>query len=415
VIKTALTVNISSEDIQQFSYLINGTHLGLLSSASQNIHIQTSHRPIQYMIGIRAAEPDDAANLAEQRQKLSRWQAFLPILNHRGSAELNGLLIQYQLQPDLMVCYDEYRLQAWVPNEIGFYLLRAGELRRLKPVTLQGTVFSADYHDKHHFYSLQIVPDDFYLLLPPDMPTFFTTGEIADLLLGLRQLPAKMSELIQIARQRGYQRETTWLAVEVLRKEEDQHPGQERTGASFMRSLFGSKKTAAGSSGSHESDSESMADEPEEKSALQKSPFERLFADRRRLIRLVVPLALVCIVVVAAVAWSLGRQGATDPTESTTNPSATEPTVTIAATPTPTTRPTASPTPTEPPVILVVSARRLNLRDKPSRNGTLLTTLDSGDELVQLSEPEDDWVMVRTKDGLTGYVFAQYVTLADAG
>ncbi|MDW7659644.1 MAG: SH3 domain-containing protein [Bacillota bacterium] len=415
MIKTALTVSISSEDIQHFSYLINSTHLGLLSSAAQNIHIQTSHRPIQFMIGIRADEPDDAANLAEQRQKLSHWQAFLPILTHRGSAELNGLLVQYKLQPDLMVCYDENRLQAWIPTEIGFYLLRTGELRRLKPVSLEESFFSAEYHEAHHYYSLQISPDDFYLLLPPDLPTFFTTGEIADLLLGLRQLPAKMSELVHVARQRGYQRETTWLAVEVLRKEEDQHPGQERTRSSFMQAIFGSKKTAAGSIGKNESDSESMADESDEQNDVPKSQFERLLADRRRLIRLVAPLALVLILLISAVIWAIGRPNNTDPTQSTTDPAATEPTITIAATPTPTTRPTASPTPTEPPVILVVSARRLNLRDTPSRDGTLLTTLDNGDQLVQLSEPEDDWVKVRTDDGLTGYVFAQYVTTADAG
>lgn len=414
MIKTALTVSISSEDIQQFSYLINGTHLGLLSSAAQNIHIQTSHRPIQFMIGIRADEPDDAANLAEQRQKLSRWQSFIPILTHRGSADLNSLLVQYKLQPDLMICYDEYRLQAWIPAEIGFYLLRAGELRRLKPVSLQEPFFSADYHDKQHYYSLQISPEDFYLLLPPDLPAFFNTGEIADLLLGLRQLPAKMSEVVQIARQRGYQRETTWLAVEVLRKEEDQHPGQERTGASIMQSIFGSKRASGKNMSHHESDSESMADAPDERDALPKTSFERFIADKRRLIRLLAPIALVCVLVIAAVIWA-GSRDDPDPTGTTTDPTPTEPTATIAATPTPTARPTASPTPTEPPVILVVSARRLNLRDMPSRDGTLLTTLDHGDELIQLSEPEDDWVKVRTGDGLTGYVFAQYVTVADNG
>ncbi len=141
----------------------------------------------------------------------------------------------------------------------------------------------------------------------------------------------------------------------------------------------------------------------------------RLLADRRRLLRLIVPAAATLLLVIVAIAWGAGRLGGPASQQTTTSPAVTEPAATATSAPTATPRPTASPTPTQPPVILVVSARRLNLRDAPSRDGTLLTTLDNGDQLVQLSEPQDDWVEVRTEDGLTGYVFAQYVTEADNG
>jgi hypothetical protein len=170
VIKTAMTVSFNGDDLQQFSYLINGTHLGLLSAAAQNIHIQTSHRQLQYVVGIRAAEPDLAASLSEQRQQLSRWQAFLPILAHRGSTNLNDLMVQYNLRPDLMICFDETRLQAWLPVTDGFYLLRNGEMRRLKPVSLRDLVFDEPYHETHHYYSFQISQDDFICCCRPICP-----------------------------------------------------------------------------------------------------------------------------------------------------------------------------------------------------------------------------------------------------
>ncbi len=415
MIKTAMTVSFNGDDLQQFSYLINGTHLGLLSAAAQNIHIQTSHRQLQYVVGIRAAEPDLAASLSEQRQQLSRWQAFLPILAHRGSTNLNDLMVQYNLRPDLMICFDETRLQAWLPVTDGFYLLRNGEMRRLKPVSLRDLVFDEPYHETHHYYSFQISQDDFILLLPPDLPQVFASGEIADLLLGLRQLPAKMSELFQIARQRGYQQDQTWLALEVLHKEADQHPGLEPDGpGARLRSWMDKRRSTAFGQEEHESDSETMADEPEPP-VPSRIQIRQLLADRNWRLRVLLPALLVLILVIVIAAWAGSRKPQTDPTDPTGTTLAPTPTLTAAATPTPTVKPTASPTPTEPPVKLQVTARRLNLRDQPSTDGQLLATLENGDMLVQMSEPQDDWVKVQTGDGLVGYVYYPYVGPPDEG
>ena len=81
--------------------------------------------------------------------------------------------------------------------------------------------------------------------------------------------------------------------------------------------------------------------------------------------------------------------------------------------PTPTAAPTVTPVPTKPPVQLVVSARRLNLREAPGKDSKLLTTLEKGAVLIQLEEPENDWVRVQTEDGLIGYVYAQYVKTSE--
>ena len=98
----------------------------------------------------------------------------------------------------------------------------------------------------------------------------------------------------------------------------------------------------------------------------------------------------------------------TDSTSSTSGTSATESTIAPAASPTP--KPTVTPVPTEPQKMLVVSAQRLNLREEPTIEGTLLRTLNNGDLLVQLDEPDGDWVHVETEDGEQGYVYVHYVT-----
>ncbi len=413
MIKTAITVNICAADAQTGSYLINGMHLGLLSAATQNTHIQTCHRPVQYYVAIR--NPDDplaSASLAHHRHEVNAWQEFLPILIRRSSTDLNALLQQYHLQPDLLVCLDENRLLGWLPNTISFFLLREGELRRLRPVKLGEPVFSETYHDKHSYYSLQISADDFYLILSPDLISFFNNGEIADLLLGLRQLPAKMGELLQTARQRGYQADTSWLAIQILRLEEDQKPGNERKGLGVpLRKWFSGSRQTGQATDADESDTESMShEETEDPQTVKQGKNRRIWPPSRSnwpfwLIALTTILLLVFVLTSV-----FGGNLPAEPTDESTE--ATEPTVTTAATTTarPTTAPTATPVPTEPQQILIVTARQLNFRDEPTRQGRLLGMFTTGDRLIQLAEPENDWIKVEDADGRIGFVYAPYVT-----
>jgi hypothetical protein len=41
--------------------------------------------------------------------------------------------------------------------------------------------------------------------------------------------------------------------------------------------------------------------------------------------------------------------------------------------------------------------------------------LENGDILYQLAEPADNWVKVRTAEGLEGFVYFSYVTKSDNG
>lgn len=407
MIKTALTVNISNEDTQTNTFLINGSHLGLLSSADQNIHIQTSHKPIQILVAIHAEDLASDTNLARQRQKINAWQAFMPWLNRRGSGELNSLLQQYHLEPELLLCLDQTRLQAWLPEGKCLYVLRGGEVRRLRPITLRDTFFTESYHQSHQFYSLPVVLGDYFLMLPPELPPFFPGNELADLLLGLRQLPAKMSDILLTARQRGYQIESTWMALQVLRLDEDHVPGAE---SSSLRGLLTARRQPAGQSIDPESVTEAMSDEPGTDRPL-KPAAGTLWPPSRTNWPVWLIIVLLTVGLTAGLTWFLGRETESEPTDSTTLQT-TAPSASISpkASPTPAApTPTVTPVPTEPEKILIVKARSLNLRDAPVRTGKLLTTLASGDRLVQLDDPAGDWVKVRTIDNLIGYVFYSYV------
>ena len=409
MIKTALTISIGQEDMPYYTYFVNQTQLGLLSSANQSIHTQTSNRPIQYLAAFRTDEEDRSSGLKNQKKQVNQWQSFIPIFLRSNIRSLNDLLVKYRIQPDLLICYDQNRLQAWLPDSVGLYLLRDGQLLRMKPVEFADLLFEETYHANHQYYSFQIEETDFFFLLPPQLPTLFQTGEISDLLLGLRQLPAKMSELMRIARLRGFETDTTWVAVEVLRKEEDQHPPleprerQKRKGARFSR-------TDRHEDSWIESASESLADADEPDDRPAGTFVEQILANpllKRKIITAACIIAGLIIVLLIAKTFSQDPSG-TDSTSSTSGTSATESTIAPAASPTP--KPTVTSVPTEPQKMLVVSAQRLNLREEPTIEGTLLRTLNNGDLLVQLDEPDGDWVHVETEDGEQGYVYVHYVT-----
>jgi hypothetical protein len=132
---------------------------------------------------------------------------------------------------------------------------------------------------------------------------------------------------------------------------------------------------------------------------------------RQRRIWLALAVIIGIVVIVAAVLL-LPHLFAPSPIETTssqttgtTEPAAATPTPTLSPTP----KPTPSPTPTAPVPRLTVIARQLNLRESPDRNSKLLATLNSGDVVTQLAEPEGDWVKVKTDSGLIGYVYFNYV------
>jgi hypothetical protein len=409
LIRTALTLNISPQDSQRISYLVNGTHLGLLSQSAQNIHVQTNHRPLQLIVAIRSDETASGPALTWQRQQINAWQSFYQLLSRRGSADLSSMIVQYHLKPDWLICLDEQRLQAWLPADAGFYLLRQETLRRLRPVMLH----EMDSHEEEtledrQYYALSVAMADQFYILPPALLGFFSTGEASGILTGLRQLPARMSDLFNTARARGFSAGETWLALQITHHEPDELPDlktrlSEKTGRSLFSILrpnsFPQEKLDKRSDSLSLSDGEAQTEQWTNRPLLQ-----QFLSSRRFWLVIGIGLSLVAILVLALV---IGRALSRQPGETTT--ALTTVATTSKPTPSPTVKPTTVQTTTAALPQLVVIAQQLNLREKPERDSTLITTLKNGDLLSQLAEPDGDWVKVRTADGLVGYVFYVYV------
>ena len=411
MIRTALTLSISGQDAQNCSFLANGTHLGLLSSAAQNTHVQTSHRPFQLIVALRAEDAASGASIGRQRQQITAWQDFLQLMAHHRSSELNSLIQKYHLQADWLICLDEYRLQAWLTPEAGFYLLRGQELRRLRPTTPRETTQAAAAAaaearpegrlDGRQYYALNIRGSDHVFLLPPNLLNYFSSGEAASILLGLRQLPAKMSDLFNTARLRGFGEDCTWLALQVLRQEEDQLPDAEH--GRFWRQVWTGLSARSREAENPESGSDSVSLDGRDDSAGEAAEVNRRMARPGRRLAILLGIGMAALVLLFLlgrfVIWPAG-----EPTATTLQTTTVQTTRATTAKPTPT--PTVAPTTTAPLPNLVVSARQLNLREQPDRNSKLLTTLKNGDQLYKMAEPDGDWVKVQTMDGLVGYVYA---------
>ena len=417
MIRTALTLGISAQDAQNISFLANSTHLGLLSSTAQNIHVQTNNRSLQLIVSIRCENPGDSLCMSRQRQQITAWQTFYQLLVRRGTTELNSLILQYHLCPDRLVCMDEQRLQAWLPADSGFYLLRHNEMRRLRPTVPRdpqqaaaaATIAGEGPNEAKQYYMLNIQAGDHFCLLPPQMLTYFKSGEVTDLLLGLRQLPDKLRDLQNIARQRGYSDDQTWLAIQILRLEEDRAPDGSRIVRDYEPVIKKRKRFSKSSKGEDlntDSDSLSAQELAEGSEAQSDKPSSRPWFSKR-LFWLVGGGILLAIIVVLVLI--LGRPPAGEPLDTSTA----QTTSTAAATPTPTIRPTQATTTTVALPRLTVIAHQLNLREAPDRNSAQLKKLETGEVLYQLEEPDGDWVKVKTEDGIVGYVFNIYVEPAN--
>lgn len=436
LIRTALTMNISRKDAKQTAFLVNGTHLGLLSASQQKIHVQTSHRPLQLAAAFSEHTPPEEfsgsasptpetvhalplQDRSVQKQMLVAWQAFATLLSKRGSGELANLLQQYHLQPRWLLCLDEKRLQAWLPVQSSLYRLRQGELFKMTPIQPRDPEKSSHFTTALDYYSISLQVNDYLLMLPPDLLSFFEEGEIADILCGLQQLPVKMSEIMNTARLRGMTADETWLAWQIAHMEADQKLIDDRSvfqrmGAGLSAYARNGFKRRQPIQEPDESGTESLAGKAAAMVAGKKQALRsggQIEADLKPYqfwLIIGVPVVILLIILMVII-LPLGSGGATD--ETTTTQAVTTTTAAPTATPIPT--PTPEPTPEPEPDYLIVTANRLNMREAPGSDQTLLTTLDRDDLLIQLAEPEDDWVQVRTEDGLEGYVFYGYVEIVE--
>ena len=426
LIRTALTLNISRSDALDTATIANGTHLGFRSLSQQQTHVQTSHRPLQLVAAFSADRDQDStqnnSSLNEKneiQQLLGTWKAFSQLLIKRGSSELGLLLSQYHLSPKWLLCMDEQRLQAWLPQQFDLYHLRQGELRKLNPIPIRDSEYPSPFSQDMSFFSINLQTDDYFLLLPAVILTYFASGEITEILSGLRQLPIKMSELLNTARLRGMGSDYTWLAWQVLHREADQKLIDDRSAVQKMQAGLsmwmrnGLKKQKAPAE-PDQSSSESLEETNEEISGKRQPT--RTGAGRQTAVTnlksyhfaLIIGVPVVVLFLILLIMfWPFSND--TDETTNTTNDEQAATTLQPTTTPTPTLTPVPTPTPEPANIILAVAVNRLNMRAEPDRNAALLHTLDRGDALQQLAEPENDWVLVLNEDGIEGYVYFPYV------
>lgn len=69
-----------------------------------------------------------------------------------------------------------------------------------------------------------------------------------------------------------------------------------------------------------------------------------------------------------------------------------------------------TPEPPEPPVYAVVTAKKLNLRELPtkSQEAEVIQILKEGD-LVLVSETSGEWAKVFSENGIEGYVMREFI------
>lgn len=415
MIRTTITLSICARDAQDTSYLINGTLLGMLSSASQQTHVQTNNRPLQLAVAIRNDDIGSPSALVKHQQMVSAWKDFQHILARKGSSNLNSLLQQYHMFPELLICIDDQRLQAWLPSAIGFYMLRNGQLNRLLPTAHRDTapMSEEDQPENRQYYSINVRHKDQYYLLPPTLQNFFNPGEAAEMLHGLRQLPAKVSELFSTAHLRGFTEENSWLGLQISRLEEDQLLDEKHNPALQVRlPLFARLFSNAAKIESDESASESVGLSGAETSAKPKNKIIGNFIQKITASHFL-PYYLVggasLLLVFFAIILFLLIPGA-KPADNPTGTSVSETVISTAATTTDAISTEKMPTETTALPDLIVIAVKLNLRAEPSREAALLTSFVKNDKLYKLEEPVEGWTKVSTVDGIIGYVYSIYVS-----
>jgi uncharacterized protein YgiM (DUF1202 family) len=84
----------------------------------------------------------------------------------------------------------------------------------------------------------------------------------------------------------------------------------------------------------------------------------------------------------------------------------------VAQTPTAEANPNDEPRPDPQPNLLVVTARSLNMRSEPNAGSALVGSYPRGARVEQV-EKTGNWILVRTEDKVTGWMYAGYLGSAD--
>lgn len=427
MIRTSLTIGLDPVNASHTSYIINGAHLGYLAPGNQKNHVQTSNRSLQ-LIAAFDANPADPGAAVHQRERLMQWQLFSREIGQHGSQKLNSLMVHYRMFPDLLICLDEQWLRVWLKNDVGLFLVRNQILQVLDPLESLHPDMPDDWTARMAYYALKIEPDDYYLFLNPDTFAAFSPHEAVSILTGLRQLPAKMTELNQTIRDRRHRPNDNWLAIQVMRLEPD---ADASTTLADQVGHFWQSWRHAMNRNEHEAAEEKQcrgqvidrapglesADDltlaANEQYRLTDESAEQATSRRHRWLGILVAGVAIVIILLLIGKFLIPGNGGTPPTQTTTTltTTATMPTTTttVSATPTPVLTPTPATTTTAGKKMKVRTAQ-LNIRQKPNVNAKLVTTLRKGDTVTVLGKPDSyGWVKVKLADGRTGYANSSYL------
>lgn len=451
MIRTTITAHIPAASLKELTFQINDRSLGGLALQRQHNYVMTGNRRVQMVTGIVTDRRRTNA-IAEDKHQLRLWEQCFRELQTSGLTVFPSVAERDNLRCDFLTLIDDTRLICYTTPRFGLYLSRAGRLFRVQPIEMPAGVprfFGLD------IYSFDVEAADNILVLAPEFVDLFDAKELIETFSALRQVPTVMSKLSDLAETYGEGLVKPWLAFQIQRTQEDQQTtaGQPSARRNFPANLPKSKvvrlengnifipvKAAAPEPPKRKSDRIHLV-EPEpsqiqlesrqgfypsgrrtlaasERSATR---FDRLktkdmkslgregtsflkrlvnlFPGQKLLSRLVflVLVSLLILLLVLGGKAILSRATANDgaPTESVLimNPEQSGNRV--------------SP-PTDYEIEWLVDASSLTVYSEGG-GGRVLGTVMRGETIWKLSEPENDWVLVRLEDGRTGYVYAAMV------
>lgn len=224
MIRTVMTLRMGSNDLQDTTFLINDTQVGYLSQSNRRNQVFSSHRYIQLVAGFRAdhGQPDAQER---QRESLRLWQRCSRDVQQRGLSVLSQAAGHYNLMPEWLIGLDNKYLHAWLTGDFTVCLMRDGELFQVDPVADQYSKMPDIWMGVLHQSTVELMEGDYFLFLPPSFFDVVSAEETQTILNGMQQLSVKINELVDLGRIRGYELDSSWIALQVQKIEFDTAQG----------------------------------------------------------------------------------------------------------------------------------------------------------------------------------------------
>lgn len=413
MIRTSIILSPRHEASDRLFFHANGLQIDV-ATASQLI-VRTSHRPVQIYSANRSGIRHQAQNLTSQTGTHGlRWQRLMDILDRQGSDALKMLYQEGDITGEWIVALDEDRLNALLSDRFSFFLFRDGQLRELPPVgqTQQtGPDTLAHHQGLLNHFRISVSQDDQILIMPAGMIPPGNLQESELILSGMQQLPVRLSELGARLRERGVTASFNgWIALQILRAD----PEYKVPERGFRSWLASHRKSEIDPNDPGFSDRpQEIAENPRGDSQVTEEESGNPTAALNPRLSRKAWIALLVVIAVAVLLFVF-KDALGGPTETTrtTSPSVAATTTTARPTPIPTVaaKPTTTATTTAAPVEMFVLARKLNLREEPNISSKLIRTLTTGESVFLLEKTNEEWSMVRTADGVTGYVYSSYIS-----